>query len=104
MNWKKALISGTATIHEAIAAIEESVTQICLVVDDKQKFLGTVTDGDIRRAILGGLGMDTPVSGIMNTKPRVASENDPRDALLGMMANEFIRQIPILDNNSASSI
>ncbi|MDB4173102.1 nucleotidyltransferase family protein [bacterium] len=99
MDWQKALISKSATIHETIAAIEASMTQICLVVDDSQRLLGTITDGDIRRAILDGLGMDASASEIMNTDPRVASEDESRNALLEKMANEYIRQIPILDHN-----
>jgi len=99
MNWQKTLISKTATIHDAIAAIEDSMTQICLVVDNNQRLLGTVTDGDIRRAILSGTGMDTPASNIMNADPRTASEDESRDSLLERMANEYIRQIPILNKN-----
>ena len=97
MDWEKALISEFSTIHQAIASIENSVTQICLVTDQDRRLLGTITDGDIRRAILSGLGMDAPISGIMNTTPRVASESESREALLDIMANDCIRQIPILN-------
>lgn len=100
MNWKKALISESASIHDAISAIEESVMQICLVVDDEQRLLGTVTDGDIRRAILSGLDMDTPASKIMNIKPHTARESESRDNLLDIMTNGLIRQIPIVDTNN----
>ena len=42
---------------------------IILIVDDKGKLIGTVTDGDIRRAILGRGTLDIPAEGIMTVDP-----------------------------------
>ncbi|MFB3134184.1 MAG: sugar phosphate nucleotidyltransferase, partial [Rhodospirillales bacterium] len=97
MSWDKVLIPPGASIHDAIEAIDRGSLQICLVVDTERRLLGTVTDGDIRRAILAGMDMGAPVEGIMYRTPHVGREGDAKETLLARMAAEVIRQIPLLD-------
>lgn len=71
--------------------------QICLVVEEENKLLGTVTDGDIRCGILKGLSLDSSVDGIMNNRPTVAGQFEDRDQILNTMrVNKFL-QIPVVD-------
>ncbi|MFN3963157.1 MAG: CBS domain-containing protein, partial [Fimbriimonadaceae bacterium] len=44
----------TATVRDALQAIDQNSTGIVLVVDHEQRLLDSMTDGDLRRAILGG--------------------------------------------------
>ena len=97
MSWDKVLIPPGASIHDAIEAIDRGSLQICLVVDTERRLLGTVTDGDIRRAILAGMDMGAPAEGIMYRTPHVGREGDAKETLLARMAAEKIRQIPLLD-------
>ncbi len=97
MSWDKVLITPGASIHDAIEAIDRGSLQICLVVDEDRRLLGTVTDGDIRRAILAGMDMGAPAEGIMYRTPHVGREGDAKETLLARMAAEMIRQIPLLD-------
>ena len=50
----KYLISPNFSLRETIKVIDKGVAQIALVVDTKQRLLGTVTDGDIPRGLLKG--------------------------------------------------
>ena len=52
--------------------IDASSLQFAVVVDDEQHLLGTVTDGDIRRGILRGEGLDVSIDEVMNTTPITA--------------------------------
>lgn len=97
MNFEKLLIPVDATIREAINTINDGGFEISLVVDDSKRLLGTITDGDIRRALLIGLGMDAPVKEIMNRDPVTAAPNTGKKILLEKMNAEIIRQIPLLD-------
>ena len=54
-----------ATIKEALGIIDSGAMQIALVVDDNDKLLGTLTDGDIRRGILRGLDLDSSIATIV---------------------------------------
>ncbi|MDP6883774.1 MAG: sugar phosphate nucleotidyltransferase, partial [Rhodospirillales bacterium] len=98
-DWRETLIGPTATIHQAIKAIDSSSRQIALVVDGEDRLLGTVTDGDIRRAILRGADMDAPVGNVMKDEPHVARESDSKERLLSRMVSESVRQFPLLDDN-----
>lgn len=97
--WKKTLITPDTSIIKAIKIIDQAALQIALVINEKQQLLGTVTDGDIRRAILKRLNLDAPVSKIMNTKPRFVGREQAREKAVSLMKNSKIRQIPVVDDN-----
>ena len=68
-SWKAAILKSSDTILNAIRAIDESEMQIALIVDSDMHLLGTVTDGDIRRGILRGVGFDESIKEIYNKNP-----------------------------------
>jgi len=51
-NYKGILLKPTSTIKEALQIIDSGAMKIALVVDEDEKLLGTLTDGDIRRGLL----------------------------------------------------
>ena len=97
--WKDILIAPDVTILKAIELIDASTLQIAMVVDDSYKLLGTVTDGDVRRAILKGISLNLPVSEIMFQEPTVASSHESRDAIIARMKSKHLLQIPLVDQN-----
>src|SRR5574340_1153485 len=97
VDWKKVLISPEVSVREAIATIDGGAAQIALVVDGAGRLLGTVTDGDVRRALLRGEGLDARSRAIMNVHPTVASDADSDEQILSLMRRMTLRQIPILD-------
>lgn len=99
MKWKQVLVQPQMTIREMIQKLDSVGLQIILVVDEEQKLLGTVTDGDVRRGILKGIALDAPVSLIMNPQPKVAMENEDREKILAKMKKQGLRHIPIVDVN-----
>ncbi len=99
MRCEQAFVSPAATIQEGIARIDAGGLQIALVVDGERRLLGTVTDGDVRRAILRGLSLDEPVASIMNANPTTGRETDDRATLLALvMRHRRLHQIPLLDS------
>lgn len=91
------LISPSTTILDAIQAIEKGALQIALVVDEDRRLLGTVTDGDIRRGLLRGVGLDQPVAQVMNAKPHSVPATAGRDGALALMRQLLIHQVPVVD-------
>ncbi len=69
------LISDKASIKQAIGLIDRNGQRVVFVVDGKKKILGSATDGDVRRAILRGVGIDEHIASIMNTDPLVAEDS-----------------------------
>jgi dTDP-glucose pyrophosphorylase len=95
--WNEVCISPAATISEAIQTIDENSLQIALVVDGS-RLCGTLTDGDVRRAMLRGLTLNDPVSRAMNPNPKTAYLGDSRELLVARMRQLRVRQMPIIDS------
>ena len=81
----------------AMRIIDRGAAQIALVVDEQQYLLGTLTDGDIRRALLNGETLDSPVERLMNRHFRSVGSSDDLDTALMLMRQNTLRHIPVLD-------
>ena len=57
-------IQAGSSIRQAISCIDLNRKGIALVVDEEGRLIETITDGDIRRAILAGWSLDTQVEEI----------------------------------------
>ena len=66
-------------------------------MDEDNRLLGTVTDGDIRRALLRGETLDTPVGQIMCRDFRSLAASASEEEALALMRHETLHQIPALD-------
>ena len=88
-----------ATIKEALEIIDSGAMQIALVVDDNDKLLGTLTDGDIRRGILMGLDLDSSIETIVFKEPAVAKISSTKEEILKIALSKKLHQIPIVDDN-----
>lgn len=97
-NWKNILISPKKTIQDALSIIEKEGMRLALVVDDDHHLLGTVTDGDIRRALIQNKRTSLPVSDIMSTSPTTAIFGTPREQLLDVMDSKGLLAIPIIQD------
>ena len=95
-NWRHATLTENTTIQDAIRNLDEVALQIVLIVDEKNKLIGTLSDGDIRRGLLKGLQLDSPIESIIFRNPWCA-ESLQRDLVLQLMTVNKIRQIPIVD-------
>jgi dTDP-glucose pyrophosphorylase len=96
--WKATLIGPDATIRDAIGTLDDGALQIALVVDPAGRLVGTVTDGDVRRALLRGLGLDTPIHAAMNPSPITFPASMPPQARFALMRQRDLKQVPILDD------
>ena len=100
----KFLSSPQATIREVISKIDSNEKGIVLVVNEQGQLIGTVTDGDIRRAVLVGEMLEAPIEKLLLKKkdtiypiPITASTKTPKHDLLKLMQQHKVRHIPILD-------
>lgn len=96
--WRDAVIPGGATIQDAIRSLDRSALQIALVTGIDDALAGTVTDGDIRRGLLRGLDLGSPVDAIMNRDPLVVPPQLGRDTVLQLMQANKIHHLPIVDD------
>jgi dTDP-glucose pyrophosphorylase/predicted transcriptional regulator len=93
-------LSVNAPLLRALEVIEKTAAKIVLVVDADSRMVGSVTDGDIRRGLLRGCTLDSPVSEIMHKNPYSLPISSSREHIIGVMQNMGIQQIPLLDANN----
>jgi dTDP-glucose pyrophosphorylase len=96
-DWKKTLIGPSTPILEAMRIIDDSSLQIAMVVNEKGRLIGVVTDGDIRHGIIKGIALESPVDGIMNRTFTCVESQATRDEILKLMKHKELRQIPVVD-------
>ena len=96
--WQDIIAPETATVRDVIAIIDAGGLQLCVLVDAAGHLLGTVSDGDIRRAVLRGVALDGRASDIMNRHPTVARMEDDRDELMAIMRSKQLHRLPLVDD------
>jgi|SRR5665213_986304 len=101
MNGVYVVAEDTALI-ETLRRIDEGNLQLAVVERDG-KIVGTVTDGDVRRALLSGVGLDASVARVMNRNPIVAPIGISNAAALTLMRRHGIHQLPIVDGEGRVS-
>ncbi len=104
-NLNQFLVTLDTTISATIACIDQNTKGIALVVDEERHLLGTVTDGDIRRALLCSTSLDASVKVIFDRKvesaypkPLSAPLGTQHPELLRIMHKYHIRHLPIVNN------
>ena len=65
---KNIQIVNTHTIRAAMALLEKNTEKCLIVVDKNNRFYSTLTDGDIRRAILKGSNLETTIKDFIKKK------------------------------------
>jgi dTDP-glucose pyrophosphorylase len=95
--WRRALLPNTATIQEAIYNLDRVAIKIALVIDAAGRLEGTISDGDIRRGLLRGLQLCSPIGTVVHTSPFVVPADMARETVMQLMKANKIQQIPVVD-------
>lgn len=87
-----------ATVREAMAAIDAGSTGVVMILGDNDRLEGLMTDGDLRRMLLSGAEMHSPITEAINRKFTSVSPSTPRADVLDLMHARTIEQIPVIDD------
>lgn len=98
-NWRATLLLTGSNIQQAISNLDKSGLKIVLVVTECGRLVGTLSDGDIRRAILKGFGLADFVDQIINTAPLVAPLELSSALVSQLMRANKIQQVPVIDQH-----
>ncbi len=98
--WQRAVLTPDASIQDAVKNLNDVAIKICLVVNGEGELEGTISDGDIRRALLRGNTLESPVIGVLRRNPLVVPESMSRELVLQLMTTNKIQQIPVVDANN----
>lgn len=84
------------TIRQAMQAIDRGALGLALLIEPKTKrFVGLVTDGDIRRALLNGFGLESQLSDIPHPEPKTARIGTSAEQIAALF-NKPVRAVPLL--------
>lgn len=92
------ILTKNSTIKEALIVIDEGAMKLALVIDDEGKLAGTLSDGDIRRGLINGLGLSNSIESIIYTTPTVCGIEDTKETIMSLALAKKVYQIPIVDH------
>jgi dTDP-glucose pyrophosphorylase len=96
-HWRKAILSSKVTLGEAIKNLNDVSLKIILVADENDQLKGIVSDGDIRRGLLKGLTLDSPIFNVMKTSEIVVPPGMGIELVIQVMRLNKIYQIPVVN-------
>ncbi len=96
---KRLMITPDTIIKQAMEVIDKGSRGIALVIDEGERLIGTITDGDVRRAILKGISLNDSIKLIMNENFTFVSEHYSRTLIETLFLRKAISQIPVLDDD-----
>lgn len=99
MNINKIKLDTNATIKDALSVIGTERVRLGLIVGKDDKFLGVITDSNIRKALINGASVDDKIAKIYTKKPVVIYENTSEDEIFALSAKTDIYDFPVLDKN-----
>lgn len=95
-------LKNSSTIHVAFERMDATGQGVLLLIDDNMNFLRTVTDGDLRRLILTGAGLNSTLGKLPSLKPIILKKGTyTRRQALNLMSEHSINHIPIVDDLGA---
>lgn len=91
-------IEKSATIITALKQMDEQRVKLLLVLDEG-KFHSLLSIGDIQRAIIANVSLDSPIEGILRESVRVAKPTDDKEIIKATMKERRNDFMPIVDDD-----
>jgi dTDP-glucose pyrophosphorylase len=97
--WRQAILPVKTTIQHAIRSLDQTSIKIVMVVNHLGELEGTISDGDIRRGLLKGLDLNSPITSVIHRNALVVTPEMGRELVLQLMGANKIQQIPIVNES-----
>lgn len=99
MNWSDTVLSQDCVISDAIKCLDKTGLKIVMIVDANNRLIGTISDGDIRRGMLKGYSLETPIQNILHKDALVVPPSVNKGLVKELMDANLIMQIPIVNKS-----
>jgi NDP-sugar pyrophosphorylase family protein len=97
--WDETILTTEANIEDVLKNLNKSGSRITLIINKKKEFKGTISDGDIRRALINGANQKTSIKKIINNNSLIVSPEIKHETVLELMIKNKIQQIPVINKN-----
>ena len=94
---KNYCIRPDASLIECMQSIDTTGARIALAVDSELRLIGTVSDGDVRKALVKGFPLDSSIANHINRNCFHVLPTVPRAEVLDVMQSRRFEQVPIVD-------
>jgi dTDP-glucose pyrophosphorylase len=94
-----ATVAVTGSIRDAMLALDRGSLDVALVIDDARRLVGIMTDGDIRRTLLRGGGVNDRIADHMQKNFVSVGERAGRAEVIELMQARYIQQIPVVNGD-----
>lgn len=97
--WRRAILPVQASIEQAIRNLDQVAIKIVLIVNESGELEGTISDGDIRRGLLKGLDLNSPITNVIHRNALVVPPEMGREMVMQLMVANKIQQIPVVNEH-----
>ncbi|ECK7466509.1 TPA: nucleotidyltransferase family protein [Campylobacter jejuni] len=97
MDINKLKLTPDSSIKEALKIVGQERVRLGIIVDKKDKFLGVISDSNIRKALIGGKTLKDSIKDIYTKNPITIKENTSKEQLLKLSSKTDIYDFPVLD-------
>jgi len=92
-------LPASGTLRQAMWAIDQGALGLALLIEpDTKRFVGLVTDGDIRRALLNGHGLESPVATVSRPEPKIARVGMSLEQVAALFSDP-VRVVPLFNDD-----
>jgi dTDP-glucose pyrophosphorylase len=100
-DYKKHLIVDRSSVKQALERLNVlAMDAILFVVDDEGRLIGSLTDGDIRRGLISGLGLECGVLDFIQKQPKFFKKGNYNIHEVIDYRNKGFRIIPVVDDEN----
>jgi len=93
-------ITPTASLIECMRVLTIAGAGVALAVDSEFRLIGTISDGDVRKALVKGCPLDSSIDTHINRDCVHVLPSVPRAEVLDIMQARRFEQVPIVDERS----
>jgi dTDP-glucose pyrophosphorylase len=97
--WKETILTTEAIIEDVLKNLNKTGSRITLIVNNKKEFQGTISDGDIRRALINRVEQNNSIKKIINKNALIVSPEIKHEIVLELMVKNKIQQIPVINED-----
>ena len=101
---KKTVLNISADLNDAIKSLNNSGLQIVIIVDKNKNFLGTITDGDVRRGLIKGYNLKSSVKKVLNTKPITSKIHVDKNEAENILRKNDLIHLPLIEKKKLSGL
>ena len=97
-NLEQYTVNENSSIIMALERIDSNCAGFLVVIDNDERVLGVISDGDIRRGVIKGASNEDPISDIYTKNAKIVKITDGIESVAEIFKNQAIRFLPIVDD------